>query len=121
MRSFGCHTNLPVVLTYNLSAEEWAKAGEGARAKVIWYNPETGEWQDIPSTVNVATRTVTAEVSHFSIYALAWTAAEAATPASVDTTPPADQEPGVTFPVWALVIVIVLIAAVAAFLVMRKK
>ncbi|NLM29137.1 MAG: hypothetical protein GX216_01715 [Methanomicrobiales archaeon] len=111
----------PAVLTYTLSADEWAKAGKGARAKVIWYNPETGEWQDIPSTVNVATRTVTAEVSHFSIYALAWTAAEAATPASVDTTPPADQEPGVTFPVWALVIVIVLIAAVVAFLVMRKN
>ena len=117
----GAMFNPPAVLTYTLSAEEWAKAGEGATAKVIWYNPETGEWQDIPATVNTATPTVTAEVSHFSIYALAWTAAEAATPASVDTTPPADQEPGVTFPVWALVIVIVLIAAVAAFLVMRKK
>ena len=110
----------PVLLTYTLSAEEWAKSSEDATPKVMWYNPETGKWEDVPATVNLATRTVTAEVSHFSIYALAWTLSETATPAPQDTPAP-DQEPGDAFPVWVLAVVIVLIVAVGAFLVMRKK
>ncbi len=118
----GASFDPPAILTYTLSADEWARIDRGATVKVIWHDPVTGEWQDVPSTVNPDARTVTAEVSYFSIYALAWTAAEAtATPVSVDTTPAPDQEPGAAFPVWVLVIVIVLIAAVAAFLVMRKK
>jgi len=112
----------PITLTYTLSAEEWAKIGEGATPKVMWYNPGTGAWQDIPATVSPATRTVTAEVSHFSIYALAWTAPEKGV-AGAEGTPAGSPvgEPGPAFPVPALVLVVVLIAALAAFLVMRKK
>ena len=85
----------PAVLTYTLSGEEWAKIGS-ATPKVIWYNPGTGKWQDVPATVDPATRTVTARVSHFSIYALAWTVpetAEAQQTISPGGTPPADGEP----------------------------
>ncbi len=118
----GASFDPPAILTFTLSADEWARIDRGATAKVMWYSPETEEWQDIPATVNSDTRTVTAEVDHFSIYALAWTAAEAtATPVSVDTTPAPDQEPGAAFPVWMLAVVVVLIVAGAAFLVMRKK
>lgn len=118
----GASFDPPAILTFTLSADEWARIDRGATAKVMWYSPETEEWQDIPATVNSDTRTVTAEVDHFSIFALAWTAAEAtATPVSVDTTPAPDQEPGAAFPVWMLAVVVVLIVAGAAFLVMRKK
>jgi len=120
----GATFNPPAVLTYTLSTEEWAKIGEGATPKVMWYNPEAGEWQDVPATVDPATRTVTAEVSHFSIYALVWTVPETVVAGAEGTVTPGGEaagEPGPAFPVWALVLVVVLIAALAAFLVMKKK
>ncbi|WP_332449832.1 hypothetical protein [Methanoculleus sp.] len=74
----------PVTITYTLSEEEWEEIGDPATLSVMWYNPGTGEWQEIPATVDPATRTVTAQVSHFSLFTLAWAAAspgEATTPA----------------------------------------
>jgi hypothetical protein len=86
----------PVTLTYTLSGEEWAKIGS-ATPKVIWYNPASKAWQDVPATVDPATRTVTARVSHFSIYALAVTVPETAeaqqTISPGGTPPPAADEP----------------------------
>jgi hypothetical protein len=110
----------PVLLSYTLSAEEWARFSEGATPKVMWYNSDTGKWEDVPATVNSSKQTVTAEISHFSIYALVWTSPETATPAPQDTSTP-DQEPGDAFPTWVLAIVVVLIVAVVAFFVMKKK
>jgi len=82
----------PVTLTYTLSAEEWAKIGDTAILQVMWYNPGTGEWQEVAATVNAATRTVTAQVSHFSIYALTWAAASPAAEATA-ATPVGEETP----------------------------
>ena len=84
----------PVSLTYTLSAEEWAKIG-GATPKVMWYNPASKAWQEVPATVDPATQTVTAAVSHFSIYALAWTPTP---PAETTTVPAATTPPDETRP-----------------------
>ena len=118
----GATFNPAAVLTYTLSAEEWAKIGEGATPKVMWYNSGTGNWQDIPATVNPATRTVTAEVSHFSIYALAWTAPEKVV-AGAEGTPAGSPpgEPAPALPAWALALIVVLAVALAASLLMRRK
>lgn len=111
----------PVVLTYTLSAEEWAEIGS-ATPKVIWYNPASKAWQEIPATVDPATRTITAEVSHFSIYALAWTApaaAEAQQTASPGTPTPTGGEPP-----WLLIgigAVILAGAAIGGFVYLRRK
>ncbi|KUK98475.1 MAG: Uncharacterized protein XE10_2045 [Methanoculleus marisnigri] len=56
----------------------------------MWYNPGTGEWQEVPATVDPATRTVTAQVSHFSLFALTWAAA----PPAEATTGPGTTTPG---------------------------
>ncbi len=64
----------PITLTYTLSGEEWEKISDPATLSVMWYNPGTGEWQEVPATVDPATRTVTAQVSHFSLFALTWAA-----------------------------------------------
>ncbi|WP_292393247.1 hypothetical protein [Methanoculleus sp. UBA303] len=120
----GATFNPPAVLTYTLSGEEWAKIDKGATPKVMWYNPETGKWQDVPATVDPATRTVTAQISHFSIYALVWTAPETVVAGAEGTVTPGGEaagEPGPVFPTWALALVVVLIAALVAFLVMRRK
>jgi uncharacterized membrane protein SpoIIM required for sporulation len=87
----------------------------------MWYNPESSEWQEIAATVDPATRTVTAEVDHFSIYALAWTVPATTVAAGAEGTGTPAAEPGPALPLWALAVAAVLIAAVVAFLVLRKK
>lgn len=84
----------PVTLTYTLSEEEWEKIGHLATLSVMWYNPGTGEWQEVPATVDPATRTVTAQISHFSLFALAWAAA----PPGEATVGPTSATPGETPP-----------------------
>ncbi len=115
----------PAVLTYTLSTEEWERVGDGAILSVMWYNPEAGGWQEIPAMVDPVTRTITAEVDHFSIYALAWTVPATTVAAGAEGTgTPAREsaaETGTALPVWALAVAAVLIAAVGAFLVLRKK
>ncbi len=110
----------PISLTYTLSEDEWARIGEGLRPTVMWYNPESGEWQEIAATVDPATRTITAEVSHFSIFALAWRTPEATPAPTTEATPVPEGEPA-AFPVWVIGIVIVLVIAVAAYVLMRRR
>ncbi|MCK9306534.1 MAG: hypothetical protein M0P17_03285, partial [Methanoculleus sp.] len=81
----------PVTLTYTLSEGEWEGIDDPATLRVMWYNPGTGEWQEVPATVDPATRTVTAQVSHFSLFALTWAAAS---PAEATTRAPATPTPG---------------------------
>ena len=112
----------PVTLTYTLSGEEWEKIG-GATPKVIWYNPASKAWQDVPATVDPATQTVTARVSHFSIYALAWTVPETTVAQQTNTspggTPPAGDEPPWLFiGIGAVLLVTVLIGGLVY---LRKK
>jgi len=114
----------PISLTYTLSEDEWARIDEGLKPTVMWYNPESGEWQEIATTVDPATRTITAEVSHFSIFALAWRSPEATPSPETEATPVPEGEPAgepAAFPVWVIGIVIVLVIAVAAYVLMRRR
>lgn len=110
----------PAILTYTLSTEEWAKIDDGAKLSVMWYNPESGEWQEIAATVDPAARTITAEVEHFSIYALAWTVPDTVAAGAEGTTTPAG-EPGPALPTWALALIVVVVVALAAFFFMKRK
>ncbi|MDN7024057.1 DUF3344 domain-containing protein [Methanoculleus sp. FWC-SCC1] len=56
-------------LVFTLSEEEW-NALQNSDLKVQYYNAKTGAWEDVPATVDAATRTVTASVAHFSTFAL---------------------------------------------------
>lgn len=120
----GATFDSPVLLTYALSDEEWAKFGEGVTPKVMWFNQEVEEWVDVPATVDSTTRTITAEVGHFNIYALAWITAEAVISTPQDISTPVQEpvgEPEDAFPVWALAVVVMLLVALVALLVVRKK
>ncbi len=119
----------PATLTYTLSEEEWGRIGNSATLRVMWYNPGTGAWQEVPATVDPATRTVTAEVSHFSLFALTWAAAS---PAEATTGPagtaPGDVPSGPEQPTggetpWALIAagVLVVAAVLAAGWYLHKK
>ena len=112
----------PVTLTYTLSEEEWAKISDPSTLQVMWYNPGTGEWQEVSATVDPATRTVTAQVSHFSLFALTWAAAS---PAEV-ATPAVTGAPGAAaagdLPMAAIAIIAGTIVIIAAgFLLFRRR
>jgi hypothetical protein len=113
----------PVTLTCTLSSEEWAQIGEGTTPKIICYNPATKAWQDVPATVDPTTRTVTARVSHFSIYALAWTVpgttvAQQTNTSAGGTPPAADEPPWLFISVGGLLLVGAVIGGLAY---LRKK
>ncbi len=89
-----------IPLTFTLTADEWEAFG--GDLSVRFYDDETGDWVDVPVTVDAAAHTVTAEVSHFSIFALfaeaveSTAAQDASTPASTTTATPATPAPTVT-------------------------
>ncbi|QYZ78744.1 hypothetical protein E2N92_04520 [Methanofollis formosanus] len=76
-----------ITLTFEIPAEKWKDLKEGDLT-VRWYNADAGRWEEIPTTVDYETMTVTAEVSHFSTFAL-FTAAQ--TPSAGDDDRPAAQ------------------------------
>jgi PGF-CTERM protein len=92
------------ILTFSFTEEEWAAlAGEDLTLR--FYNEETAEWEEIPVTIDPVTRTVTAEVSHFTVFALFTQGAAPATPtaeatgtadAQAETTEPATTAAGTT-------------------------
>lgn len=109
----------PVTITYTLSGEEWERIGQLATLSVMWYNPGTGEWQEVPATVDPATRTVTAQVSHFSLFALAWAAVSpgeatigptGAAPGETPPGPGSEQPAGGETP-WVLITAGILVVA----------
>ena len=123
----------PATLTFTLSEEEWGRNGDPATLRVMWYNPGTGAWQEVPATVDPATRTVTAQVSHFSLFALTWAAAPpakataapaAATPGGETPSGPGSQQPKDGEIPWVLIAVGGLVAAgslAAGWYFLRKR
>ncbi|WP_067052090.1 hypothetical protein [Methanofollis ethanolicus] len=96
-----------VTLTFTLTEDEWAGIDDPATLTVFLYDAAAGTWQEVPATVDPVTRTVTARVSHFSTYALAWpsvlkevtaSAGQEAAAATTATPPAETQTPGETLP-----------------------
>jgi len=117
-------------LAFTFTEEEWnAIIAEGRELVIKWYNKETGVWEEIPTTVNAATRTVSASITHFSVYALFSTEAITVTPTVTVTptqtvppttpvTPPAEEMP---FMVIIIAIIAIIVVAGVAFLYMEKN
>ena len=69
-----------ITILFTLSADEWNALNEGDFT-IRFYDDATGEWVELPTTVNPETHTVTAEVTHFSVFGL-FTTMESSTVAS---------------------------------------
>jgi|GEM_PF-1090615 len=123
-------------LVFTFTEEEWNALTAGGRPRVVmYYNETTGAYEEVPTSVNAATRTVTASVTHFSSFVLMHAAAaEAETPVPATGTPTtATAIPTATTPAAAspapepdlplLIIggvIVVLVIAAGAFFFMRK-
>jgi hypothetical protein len=72
-----------ITLNFTLPAEEWETLD--GDYTVRFYDNETDRWVEVPVTVDAASRTVTAEVAHFSVFALYVEADSVGAPAAKDT------------------------------------
>jgi beta propeller repeat protein len=62
-----------VTLAFSLTKDQWDAVynGSGQTGLLIqWYNLSADAWEGVPTTVSPETQSVTAEISHFSLYAL---------------------------------------------------
>jgi hypothetical protein len=120
-----------ITLAFDLPADAWnALDPDNNDFKVKWYNEETEEWEDVPTTTYKSTRSVDAEITHFSIFALftepVTTPTETPTPPvdiDIPTTPPVDEKPPAgEFPttIFAIVVVLVIVIAAGYFFIVRK-
>jgi hypothetical protein len=81
-----------VDLVFTFTEEEWEQF-DGATPSVMYYNPKTKEWEEVETTYDPETRTVTASVTHFSKYAVFAKNDEAPAAAVAAETPVASVTP----------------------------
>ena len=121
-----------ITITFEIPEDAWkALDPENNDFTVKWYNKETGQWEDVPTTVYKSTRSVDAEVTHFSTFALFTEPVTTTTPTETDTpatsteptTPPAGEAPAEGLPmtmILAIFAVLVIIIAAGYFFMVRK-
>ncbi len=60
-----------VLLTFAVPEDAWEEySGNGTVFAVKWYDQINKTWEDLPTSLDEETRTVSVRISHFSIYAL---------------------------------------------------
>ena len=128
-----------IELTFQLTEEEWNALKPGESFTVKWFNDGTGEWEDIPTTVNPFTHTVIGEITHFSTFAVFKQIAEEPTPVVTAQTPSPTVSPGETpvatatpiptepapeggFPwVWVIVVIVLIAVIGGGYYYMQQK
>lgn len=117
-----------ITISFTLADDEWV---EGKDYSIQCYNAATGVWETLQTTVDAATHTVSAKVSHFSCFALFTESVAAATEAPVSATavpttaaaiPAAsgDVEAG-TLPWMTILVVCIVVGVVAGGVYYLKK
>jgi hypothetical protein len=115
-----------ITLTFNLPEDDWnALDPDTNDFKVKWYNEVTEQWEDVPTTISKSTKSITAKITHFSIFALFTEPVTTTPPVDIDipTTPPVDEKPPAgEFPttIFAIVVVLVIVIAAGYFFIVRK-
>ena len=118
-----------ITLTFDIPEDVWNALDLNGRQLVVkWYNKQTGQWEDVPTTVSRSTRSVDAKVTHFSTFALFTEPVTTTTPTDTETpktptTPPAGDTPSEGLPmtmILAIFAVLVVIIAAGYFFMVRK-
>jgi hypothetical protein len=111
-----------------LPENDWA-AMQGRDLSIKWYNPATSTWEDLPTTVSSETRTVSAKITHTSIFALFVARGQApATPVTTiaTVTPTATPLMGdlpidLIMKIAIVVIIVIAVIAIALYFLRRRK
>lgn len=123
-----------IELTFQLTEEEWNALKPGESFTIKWFNDGTGEWEDIPTTVNPYTHTVIGEITHFSTFAVFKQVVEEPTTVVTETptvspgeTPVATATPTEPvsdggFPwIWVIVVIVIIAAIGGGYYYMQQK
>jgi len=114
-----------ITLSITLPEQEWA-ALQGGDLSIKWYNAATGQWEDLPTTVNANSRTVSATITHTSTYALFVQGGQTPVPTTVATTAvpttPAGNNDLTDLLIKVIIVVIIIVAAgfMVIYLLRRK-
>jgi hypothetical protein len=117
----GAYFDPYITVAITVSEGDWAGLKD-RQLYLKWYNPGTSAWEDIPATIDPVARTVSARITHTSIFALF--AENPQTPAttpstSVPTTPPPSG--GILSYLWILAIVVIIIVAAVIIIIVLKR
>ncbi len=96
-----------ITLTFTLSEEEWDAYGN--RAQTAWFNSTSGEWEVLAGVADAGNRTITIQISHFSIYAL-FADVVPEVPLPDMTKPFAEPSDGPSLWLWGVLIVALVVA-----------
>jgi uncharacterized repeat protein (TIGR01451 family) len=83
----------PVIITFTFDEEAWESL-HGRDLVIQWWNEDAGVWEPLFTTIDDSARTVSAEVSHFTIFAVFVRAGVPQEPGAEGTATP--EVPGVT-------------------------
>jgi hypothetical protein len=112
-----------VTLSFIIPMDTW-QVIKGNNPAIYWYNPQSGAWEQLPTTVDEQTGTLSTQITHTSTYAVLTTqAAPISSPTPTVTATPVSTG---GFPGWIMYVVIIIVAvvvvvAVIFILVLRRK
>jgi hypothetical protein len=117
----GAVFNPPITITLNYDPGQ-IPAGVAEEDLVIaYYNVATGQWVILPSTVDTVNNTITAEVSHLTLFAVYAPAAPVTSPPATATPEPGEEDGGTSM--WIIIgpVIAVILLGIVAFLLVRRK
>jgi ABC-type Na+ efflux pump permease subunit len=117
-----------ITLSLELPEDDWNALDLDDRTLAVkWYNKQTSQWEDVPTTVFQSMKSVDAEITHFSTYALFTEPVTTTPPTDTETpttpTTPAEEPPaeGISMTMILLIIIIIAIIVAAGYYFMTKK
>jgi PKD repeat protein len=111
-----------ITLAITVSEEDWAGL-QNRQLFIKWYNPGTSAWEDIPSTVDPVARTVSAKITHTSVFALFASLPPTTAQTPVPTTAPVTPSgfDGILTYLWILIIAVIIVVAVMIVIFILKR
>jgi archaellum component FlaG (FlaF/FlaG flagellin family) len=119
----GAIFNPAITLSIIVPEADWG-ALDHEHLSIKWYNPATLAWESLPTSVDLSTRTVSAQVTHFSIFALFVDTAIIVLPTTaIVTTATTTVAPPPAFPTLpvAIAVIVIIIVIIAAYLYLQRK
>jgi hypothetical protein len=122
-----------VTISFTLSESDWnALANQDLSIK--WYNTATSQWEDLQTTVNPSIRTVSAKITHTTVFGLFTNNPPTPVPTPVPTQPTPTPTPTkaagiipflplntMTILLIVIVIVIIIVAVVIVMKILRRR
>jgi hypothetical protein len=110
-----------ITLAITVSEGDWA-GFQGRQLFLKWYNPGTSAWEDLPTSIDPAARTVSAKITHTSVFALFAENPQTAVPTTIPPTPaPTPGFNGILTYLWILIIAVIIVVAVMIVIFILKR